>query len=206
VFDEEVAARVRRLRDRIRDEAPQTEWRRLTTRRFAARLGLTEEALRLRIQTKNPTPFRAEELAAICREFGVRSDYLLLGREPMFESEVVAHAGAEATLADSVHRHMTGLLADAMDNETGWVVSHLPDAPALLTAIETGIADSLDAIVEAHISDRLLAHRAVRDAVATRVRAAATVEDVPDAFFSDAVTGLGNGSVRAPKSRDNRQP
>ena len=52
--------------------------------------GASAQQVRLKVRKNNPTPFAPDELARLCREFGVRAEYLLLGEGPMLETDVVA--------------------------------------------------------------------------------------------------------------------
>ena len=78
-FARAIVDRVKSIRQRLVTQS-RAEWQRLTRQRFATRIGLAEEALRKRLRTAKPIPFTAEELATICREFGVRPDYLFRRR------------------------------------------------------------------------------------------------------------------------------
>lgn len=141
-------------------------------------------------------PFKAQELATICAKFRVRADYLLLGRGPMLDADLTdAETRPHQSFAAALHRHLAQVLDIRTEQDAEWVASHLPNADALLQAVEHGVADALAANVQAHVDDRLLANQSVRLAVAERLRAASTVTASPDAFFGEATTGRIDGTV-----------
>lgn len=195
-FAAELSQRVKAVKDRLgsRPAEPQPEWQRLTWRTFALRIGLTEEALRLRLRKAAPVPFSAPELAAICREFGVRAEYMLLGERPMLHVDLVNLAPALA-FADLLHHHVARVIDLRTEQDQLWVASYLPDASSLLLAVEHGVADALAGNVTASLADRSLANASVRGAVADHVRDSTSIPDSSAAFFKAATKGMIDGSV-----------
>ena len=196
-FGRELARRVRAIKKRLgtRSVRDQLEWeRRLTWFSFAERIGLSDEALRVRLGVT--TSFQAQELATICAKFRVRADYLLLGRGPMLDADLTdAETRPHESFAAALHRRLAQVLETRTEQEAEWVASHLPNADELLRAIEHGVADALAANVQAYVDDRLLANQSVRLAVAERVQAASTITTSPDAFFGEATAGRIEGTL-----------
>ena len=195
-FATELAGRVKAVKDRlaIRPGDPLPEWQRLTWHSFAQRVGLSDEALRLRLRKAAPVPFSAPELAAICREFGVRAEYLLLGDQPMLHADVVPET-TSSRFADLLHRHVSRVIDLRTEQDQAWVASYLPDADTLLLAVENGVAVGMASNVSASIADRLLANASVRLAVADHVRNSTDNPDTSATFFKSAADGLVDGSV-----------
>lgn len=216
-FARALVDRVKAIRKRLVavQSDPRSPSGRMTRLAFAERIGLTDDTLRLRLRKSKPILFSAQELAAICREFGVRAEYMLTGEEPMFHAdliddlvEAVAEAGQAVGGAGkagdklllehfpaTLHRYLTTLLATAREQERSWIAAHLPSADDLARAVEQGVADALTATVDRQISHRLLANDCVREAVANRADQAAPSVDVPNGFFTSATAGLANGTV-----------
>ena len=190
------AERVKAVKKRLaaRPSEPATAWQRLTWRSFAERIGLSEEALRLRVRTSAPTSFSPEELATICQQFGVRPAYLLLGQEPMLDLDLVPDASV-SRFADLLHGHMIRLLDLRTEQDAEWLASYLPDAEALLLAVENGVAEALAASVEASVADRMLANASVRLAVADRIRSTAATQASSPEFFKTATQGALDGTI-----------
>lgn len=191
-----LAKRVKAIKDRLasRPTGSRTHWQRLTWRSFATRIGMSEEALRLRVRRSAPIPFSAAELTTICTEFGVRPAYLVLGQEPMLDVDRVLDAST-SRFADLLHRHMLRVLDLRTEQDEEWVSSLLPDADALLLAIEHGVADALSSNVAALVGDRRLANASVRLAVADQFRDGTPAPASPPEFFKAATTGVLDGTV-----------
>jgi hypothetical protein len=195
-----ITLRVREIRERVGEAGPDaSRVFKLTSRRFADAIGITEKALNLRLRRHNPTPFSADELARICRVFCVRSDYLLLGEGPMLHSDVVYEEGAAPRrLSDILHEHLVGVASQA-DPDQEWVRSFLPHRDELLLSIEAAVVDSIGAAVEALVRDRRLANESVRIAVADQLRTRLPLPESPSDFFKEATTAALNGTVVGPR-------
>jgi transcriptional regulator with XRE-family HTH domain len=195
-FASAVAQRVKAIRARLGTlpAEPTPEWQRLTRRRFAERIGMSEAALADRLRTSSPTLFSAQELATICAEFRVRADYLLLGQEPMMQDDIV-DPDPSVSFAAAFHQHIARVLDVRLEQDAEWIASFLGDSDTLLASVELGVADALDERFQSAVSDRRLASSWVREAVATRARATASIPSVPDDFFKVATDGLHDGSM-----------
>lgn len=196
-----ITARVRAIIARVGVVGPDaSRVLKLTSRRFSYAIGISEKALELRLRTKNPTPFNAEELASICRVFDVRSEYLLLGEGPMLHGEVVeANWEAPRRLSNLLHEHLVAVIASQSDQDAAWVQSFLPRADDLLLAVESGAVDSVSSATEDLVSDRRLAIDAVRTGVMSHLRARTHLPDSPPEFFSEATGAVLDGTVVGPQ-------
>lgn len=198
-----VTGRVRAIMARVGVVGPDaSRVLKLSSRLFSDAIGITEKALNLRLRTKNPTPFNAEELATICRVFGVRSEYLLLGEGPMLHGEVVeANWEAPRRLSNILHEHLVAVIASQSDQDAAWVQSFLPRADDLLVAVESAAVDSVSAATEDLVSDRRLAIDAVRTGVMSHLRARTHLPDSPPEFFSEATAAVLDGTVVGPQQK-----
>lgn len=202
---QEIASRVRAIMDRVGIVGPDaSRVLKLSSRRFADAIGISQKDLDRRLRPRNPTPFSPAELATICRSFGVRSEYLLLGDGPMLHGEIVVDDWRSMTprrLSNALHEHLVGIIASQADQDWDWVETFLPSAEDVLAAVEAAAIDSVSAATEALVSDRRLANDSVRTAVASQLRARTKASDSPPEFFSEATAAALEGRVVVPSQR-----
>lgn len=200
-----VAARVRAIRDRVGIVGPDaSRVLKLSSRRFSDAIGISEKDLARRLRTRNPTPFSAAELATICRVFGVRSEYLLLGEGPMLHGEIVFSEwgwSVPRRLSDLLYEHLVNVVASQADQDKEWVATFLPAASELLASVEAAVVDSVSAATEALVSDRRLANDSVRAAIAGHLIRITQLPDAAPEFFSEATAAALDGRLVEPSPR-----
>lgn len=204
-----ITSRVRAIRDRVGIAGPDaSRVLKLSSRRFSDAIGISEKDLDRRLRTKNPTPFSPAELATICRVFGVRSDYLLLGDGPMLHGDIVVTEWgwtAPRRLSDLLYEHLVSVVGSQADQDRTWVAAFLPTSQDVLASVEAAVVDSVSAATEALVSDRRLANDSVRSAVAGQLLARTKVSDSPPEFFSDATAAALEGRlIDISRRRDKR--
>lgn len=192
----DIAARVRQIRDRMADTDVRTGARlQLTARRFSDQIGITEQSFNLKIRKTNPTPFTPEELAAICRAFCVRAEYILLGNGPMLHEDIVdGRVVAPQRFASALRNHMQTVVASKLDQEVEWVDGFLPPAEPLLVAVESGVADGVASSVNSLIERQLRSSAAIRSAIAERMKATAP-PSIDKEDFSEATEVASRGDL-----------
>ena len=204
--DDAVSARVRAIKERVNATAPDRPsclarvWS-----EFADRIGMSERTLSTRLYNSPPTPFTVAELQAICREFKVRPDFLLLGRGPMFEAEAIECSGGGPTLVTALHSHAVLLLQAVTDQDDEWIESILPVDNELLAAVERGIVDASEDLLDARVSDRKLRNQSIRLAVSASVRASVLSPEVSDDVFAVATDIVEGRVICPPRGRDSRE-
>lgn len=173
-------------------------------RAFAERLGMGEETLRLRLRSSNPTPFRLPEVYRLCREFGVRPDFVLLGDGPMLRTDVESATGPSTrTFAEELFARLVVATSTRTESDEASVAEALGDPAGLLADIENGVTEAFVSIIDLHASDRLLARKTVRDAV-QRIVSKSVIDPVPDSYFSEAIRAsstLRPSSTASPRKR-----
>lgn len=160
---------------------------------------MSEDTLRTRLYNDPPTPFTAADLEAICLAYGVRPDFLLLGRGPMLESDVMENGSGDRTFASAFRSHEIGVLQARTDQDEQWLESVIPPDDELLDAVDRGIQDAVEDALAAHVNDRKLVNQSIRLAVAAAVRARKSSPDIPNDTFRAAI-GVVDGRVICPPS------
>lgn len=110
------------------------------------RLGGTLAARRLK-GGQRATPFTISEIVAVARVLGARLDYLLLGREPMLETEAAAQIAGN-DLGTALHNHVVARLCSQLAAAPDGVAQLVLDRSGLLAAGEK-------AVEEAFVASRL---------------------------------------------------